>query len=197
MQMLLSLIIFVWCYVLISSQTKTNFKVTGFFLLFFNSRSMVPLLQVISRGSPMSFEDSSRIIPLFYLFSSLFSHSLISIHDNEFFGDPIEGKDFEKPVCCWPLGPSVFIDSRKVLSFLSLSVCVKRWKKETVENWIMFFSCRSKTIINDAFYFRRADNVVSMPSRCMPGDHQVGLSRNQARSSRRIYYSISEYWSYY
>uniref|UniRef100_A0A2I3HMJ2 Ubiquitin-protein ligase E3C n=1 Tax=Nomascus leucogenys TaxID=61853 RepID=A0A2I3HMJ2_NOMLE len=45
---------------------------------------------VISRGSPMSFEDSSRIIPLFYLFSSLFSHSLISIHDNEFFGDPIE-----------------------------------------------------------------------------------------------------------
>lgn len=52
--------------------------------------SVVPLLQVISRGSPMSFEDSSRIIPLFYLFSSLFSHSLISIHDNEFFGDPIE-----------------------------------------------------------------------------------------------------------
>ncbi|EMP41116.1 Ubiquitin-protein ligase E3C [Chelonia mydas] len=55
-------------------------------------RSMVPLLQVISRGSPMSLEDSSRIIPLFYLFSSLFSHSLISIHDNEFFGDPIEGQ---------------------------------------------------------------------------------------------------------
>lgn len=54
--------------------------------------SMVPLLQVISRGSPMSLEDSSRIIPLFYLFSSLFSHSLISIHDNEFFGDPIEGE---------------------------------------------------------------------------------------------------------
>lgn len=42
----------------------------------------------------MSLEDSSRIIPLFYLFSSLFSHSLISIHDNEFFGDPIEGKSF-------------------------------------------------------------------------------------------------------
>lgn len=55
-------------------------------------RSMVPLLQVISRGSPMSFEDSSRIIPLFYLFSSLFGHSLISIHDNEFFGDSIDGE---------------------------------------------------------------------------------------------------------
>ncbi|XP_059567321.1 ubiquitin-protein ligase E3C isoform X2 [Myotis daubentonii] len=68
-------------WVLISSMTTQ--MITG---------SMVPLLQVISRGSPMSFEDSSRIIPLFYLFSSLFSHSLTSIHDNEFFGDPIEGQ---------------------------------------------------------------------------------------------------------
>uniref|UniRef100_A0A8C4X6B0 Ubiquitin-protein ligase E3C n=1 Tax=Erpetoichthys calabaricus TaxID=27687 RepID=A0A8C4X6B0_ERPCA len=54
--------------------------------------SMVPLLQVISRGSPMSLEDSNRIIPLFYLFSSLFSHSLISIHDSEFFGYAVEGQ---------------------------------------------------------------------------------------------------------
>ncbi|KAA8580679.1 hypothetical protein FQN60_013637 [Etheostoma spectabile] len=53
--------------------------------------SMVPLLQLISRGSPMSFEDSNRIIPLFYLFSSLFSHSLISVHDSEFFGHELEG----------------------------------------------------------------------------------------------------------
>ncbi|KAG8138770.1 putative Ubiquitin-protein, partial [Naja naja] len=68
-----------WCLI---SEMKTR-MITG---------SMVPLLQVISRGSPMSLEDSSRIIPLFYLFSSLFSHSLISIHDNEFFGDPIEGQ---------------------------------------------------------------------------------------------------------
>ncbi|KAB1275898.1 Ubiquitin-protein ligase E3C [Camelus dromedarius] len=63
--------------------------------------SMVPLLQVISRGSPMSFEDSSRIIPLFYLFSSLFSHSLISIHDNEFFGDPMEEMKEKKHARSW------------------------------------------------------------------------------------------------
>lgn len=48
----------------------------------------------------MSFEDSGRIIPLFYLFSSLFSHSLISIHDNEFFGDPIEGKALFNGASC-------------------------------------------------------------------------------------------------
>lgn len=65
-----------------------------------------------------------------------------------------------------------------------------------IEHWIMFSSCRSKTIINDAFYSGRADNVVSLPSRCLPGDHQVGLSRNKAGSSRRIYYRISEYRSY-
>ncbi|XP_077480877.1 ubiquitin-protein ligase E3C isoform X1 [Stigmatopora argus] len=53
--------------------------------------SMVSLLQLISRGSPMSYEDSNRIIPLFYLFSSLFSHSLISVHDTEFFGHEMEG----------------------------------------------------------------------------------------------------------
>ncbi|MBZ3869342.1 Ubiquitin-protein ligase E3C [Sciurus carolinensis] len=73
-------------WVLISSMTTR--MITG---------SMVPLLQVMSRGSPMSFEDSSRIIPLFYLFSSLFSHSLISIHDNEFFGDPIEVAGQRRP----------------------------------------------------------------------------------------------------
>ncbi|XP_041737018.1 ubiquitin-protein ligase E3C [Coregonus clupeaformis] len=63
-------------------QSMTTKMITG---------SMVPLLQVISRGSPMSLEDSNRIIPLFYLFSSLFSHSLISVHDSEFFGYPMEG----------------------------------------------------------------------------------------------------------
>uniref|UniRef100_A0A4W5L7S3 Uncharacterized protein n=1 Tax=Hucho hucho TaxID=62062 RepID=A0A4W5L7S3_9TELE len=61
--------------------------------------SMVPLLQVISRGSPMSLEDSNRIIPLFYLFSSLFSHSLISVHDSEFFGYPMEGHGRPLPQC--------------------------------------------------------------------------------------------------
>ncbi|XP_056607339.1 ubiquitin-protein ligase E3C [Triplophysa dalaica] len=54
--------------------------------------SMVLLLQVMSRGSPMSLEDSNRIIPLFYLFSSLFSHSLISVHDSEFFGSSVDGQ---------------------------------------------------------------------------------------------------------
>uniref|UniRef100_A0AAY5EN53 Ubiquitin-protein ligase E3C n=1 Tax=Electrophorus electricus TaxID=8005 RepID=A0AAY5EN53_ELEEL len=48
--------------------------------------------ELLSRGSSMSAEDSSRIIPLFYLFSSLFSHSLISIHDTEFFGDAMDGQ---------------------------------------------------------------------------------------------------------
>lgn len=82
--------------------------------------SMVGLLQLISRGSPMSYEDSNRIIPLFYLFSSLFSHSLISVHDSEFFGHEMEGNDllhlFEKvlniyiykKVPSWPVLSFIF-----------------------------------------------------------------------------------------
>ncbi|XP_067909501.1 ubiquitin-protein ligase E3C [Heterodontus francisci] len=64
--------------------------------------SMVSLLQLISRGSPMSLEDSHRIIPLFYLFSSLFSHSLISIHDNEFFGEQSQGVVGQQPPTMMP-----------------------------------------------------------------------------------------------
>ncbi|ROK23453.1 Ubiquitin-protein ligase E3C [Anabarilius grahami] len=54
--------------------------------------SICHTLMVMSRGSPMSPEDSNRIIPLFYLFSSLFSHSLISVHDSEFFGSSADGQ---------------------------------------------------------------------------------------------------------
>ncbi|XP_072432313.1 ubiquitin-protein ligase E3C [Chiloscyllium punctatum] len=64
--------------------------------------SMVSLLQLISRGSPMSLEDSHRIIPLFYLFSSLFSHSLISVHDNEFFGEQTQGGVGQQPPTMMP-----------------------------------------------------------------------------------------------
>ncbi|XP_047672837.1 ubiquitin-protein ligase E3C-like [Tachysurus fulvidraco] len=56
------------------------------------TKSLVPLLQLMSHGSPMSAEDSSRIIPLLYLFSSLFSHLLNSIQDTEFFGEAMDGQ---------------------------------------------------------------------------------------------------------
>uniref|UniRef100_A0A665X5I4 Ubiquitin-protein ligase E3C n=1 Tax=Echeneis naucrates TaxID=173247 RepID=A0A665X5I4_ECHNA len=69
--------------------------------------SMVSLLQLISRGSPMSFEDSNRIIPLFYLFSSLFSHSLISVHDSEFFGHEMEGSQTQSSMMPFTLSELV------------------------------------------------------------------------------------------
>uniref|UniRef100_UPI00358F7F7F ubiquitin-protein ligase E3C isoform X1 n=1 Tax=Myxine glutinosa TaxID=7769 RepID=UPI00358F7F7F len=53
--------------------------------------SQVPLLQLLSRGAPLQPCDSSRIVPVFYLFCSLFGHFLISVHDNEFFGDEQSG----------------------------------------------------------------------------------------------------------
>uniref|UniRef100_A0A8C8D3Y5 HECT-type E3 ubiquitin transferase n=1 Tax=Oncorhynchus tshawytscha TaxID=74940 RepID=A0A8C8D3Y5_ONCTS len=75
------------CHTLMVQHRMMVPKVRLLYSLAFNALD----LNVISRGSPMSLEDSNRIIPLFYLFSSLFSHSLISVHDSEFFGYPMEG----------------------------------------------------------------------------------------------------------
>ncbi|XP_034032519.1 ubiquitin-protein ligase E3C [Thalassophryne amazonica] len=69
--------------------------------------SMVLLLQLISRGSPLSLEDSNRIIPLFYLFSSLFSHSLISVHDSEFFGHEMEAGQMQSSMMPFTLSELV------------------------------------------------------------------------------------------
>ncbi|PIK59765.1 putative ubiquitin-protein ligase E3C [Apostichopus japonicus] len=44
----------------------------------------LPLLHVISRGIPLSKEDTERIVPLLSVFSSLFGHLLQSLHDSEF-----------------------------------------------------------------------------------------------------------------
>ena len=45
------------------------------------------LLQLISRASVMTMEERNRIVPLLSLFCSLFSHSLLSLHDAEFYED--------------------------------------------------------------------------------------------------------------
>lgn len=44
-----------------------------------------PLLQVISRGIPLSAEDSKKIVPLLDVFCSLFSLLIATLHDSEFF----------------------------------------------------------------------------------------------------------------
>ncbi|KAK2578758.1 hypothetical protein KPH14_012282 [Odynerus spinipes] len=44
-----------------------------------------PLLQVISRGIPLSAEDSRKIVPLLDVFCSLFSLLIATLHDTEFF----------------------------------------------------------------------------------------------------------------
>ncbi|XP_038056314.1 ubiquitin-protein ligase E3C-like [Patiria miniata] len=49
--------------------------------------SHTPLIQMLSSGYPLSPADGSRIIPLLSVFSSLFGHLLLSLHDAEFHGD--------------------------------------------------------------------------------------------------------------
>ncbi|PSN48070.1 hypothetical protein C0J52_03451 [Blattella germanica] len=49
--------------------------------------SATPLLHVISRGIPMTPEDSDRIVPLLAVFCSLFSLLIATLHDSEFYAD--------------------------------------------------------------------------------------------------------------
>lgn len=49
--------------------------------------SATPLLHLISRGIPMSSEDSGCIVPLLAVFCSLFSLLIVTLHDAEFYGD--------------------------------------------------------------------------------------------------------------
>lgn len=44
-----------------------------------------PLLQMISRGMPLTPEDTIRVVPLLAVFCSLFSLLIATLHDNEFF----------------------------------------------------------------------------------------------------------------
>lgn len=55
------------------------------FAFFF--RSQITLLQTLSRGLEMSDDDMQRIVPLLSVFCSMFSHSLYTLHDADFYGD--------------------------------------------------------------------------------------------------------------
>ncbi|XP_062900489.1 ubiquitin-protein ligase E3C isoform X1 [Mobula hypostoma] len=104
--------------------------------------SLVPLLHLISRGSPMSLEDSHRIIPLFYLFSSLFSHSLISIHDNEFFGEQAQGGVSQHPVTMMPFTLRELVTLSRCLRDACLGIihlAYPETKPEVREEYIVAF----------------------------------------------------------
>ncbi|CAH1243767.1 UBE3C [Branchiostoma lanceolatum] len=49
--------------------------------------SKVQLLQLLAGGIPMAPEDAQRVVPPLSLFCSLFSHSLMSLHDIDFYAE--------------------------------------------------------------------------------------------------------------
>ena len=50
-------------------------------------RSQTALLQSLSRGLELADDDIARIVPLLSVFCSLFSYSMLSLHDAEFYGE--------------------------------------------------------------------------------------------------------------
>lgn len=61
-----------------------NYTTCGFLL-----RSPTSVLQVLSRGIPLSSHDSEFLIPVLALFCSLLSYVLQTLHDSEFYKDNI------------------------------------------------------------------------------------------------------------
>ena len=50
-------------------------------------RSQSSLLQSLSRGLELADDDVTRIVPLLSVFCSLFTYSMLSLHDAEFYGE--------------------------------------------------------------------------------------------------------------
>lgn len=55
-------------------------------------RTETTLLQTLSRGLQMSEEDINRIVPMLSVFCSMFSHSLYTLHDADFYGETFNGR---------------------------------------------------------------------------------------------------------
>uniref|UniRef100_A0A2C9KEQ7 Ubiquitin-protein ligase E3C n=1 Tax=Biomphalaria glabrata TaxID=6526 RepID=A0A2C9KEQ7_BIOGL len=51
------------------------------------TRSTTSLLNMLSKGVPMSKANIDKIVPLLATFCSLFNHSLLTLHDEDFYGD--------------------------------------------------------------------------------------------------------------
>ncbi|KAK7488482.1 hypothetical protein BaRGS_00020267 [Batillaria attramentaria] len=99
------------CHVLLSQQHVGVHKMRLLYSLAFNTKfirnlwqtctavsmqtvtgSRTPLLMMLSSGLPMADRDIKRIVPLLSTFCSMFSHSLLTLHDADFYGDNMDGR---------------------------------------------------------------------------------------------------------
>ncbi|KXJ06826.1 Ubiquitin-protein ligase E3C, partial [Exaiptasia diaphana] len=56
----------------------------------------IPILQLIHQGQNLTTTEASHIVPMLSLFCALFSHSLFSVGDKEFFGEQKGSDTFGK-----------------------------------------------------------------------------------------------------
>lgn len=83
--------------------------------------SQITLLQTLSRGLEMSDEDMQRIVPLLSVFCSMFSHSLYTLHDADFYGDMKSSKDSSMPFSLKELVPMVLMLRDTCLGIIELA----------------------------------------------------------------------------
>ncbi|XP_048762043.2 ubiquitin-protein ligase E3C-like [Ostrea edulis] len=83
--------------------------------------SQITLLQTLSRGLEMSDSDMQRIVPLLSVFCSMFSHSLYTLHDADFYGDMKSSKDSSMPFSLQELVPMVLMLRDTCLGIIELA----------------------------------------------------------------------------
>ncbi|XP_061191365.1 ubiquitin-protein ligase E3C-like [Saccostrea echinata] len=83
--------------------------------------SQITLLQTLSRGLEMSDDDMQRIVPLLSVFCSMFSHSLYTLHDADFYGDMKSSKDSSMPFSLKELVPMVLMLRDTCLGIIELA----------------------------------------------------------------------------
>ncbi|XP_076073361.1 ubiquitin-protein ligase E3C-like [Mytilus galloprovincialis] len=85
------------------------------------TRTETTLLQTLSRGLQMSEEDINRIVPMLSVFCSMFSHSLYTLHDADFYGETFNDKTNSMPFSLDELVPMILMLRDSCLGIIELA----------------------------------------------------------------------------
>ncbi|XP_063401065.1 ubiquitin-protein ligase E3C-like [Mytilus trossulus] len=85
------------------------------------TRTETTLLQTLSRGLQMSEEDINRIVPMLSVFCAMFSHSLYTLHDADFYGETFNDKTNSMPFSLDELVPMILMLRDSCLGIIELA----------------------------------------------------------------------------
>lgn len=85
------------------------------------TRTETTLLQTLSRGLSMVEDDINRIVPMLSVFCAMFSHSLYTLHDADFYGETFNDKSSSMPFSLDELVPMTLMLRDSCLGIIELA----------------------------------------------------------------------------